>query len=85
MLICHGMSCYVMGSQQLVQAMQERYGVDDGETTSDLQMSVQVVNGCLGVCDISPVIKIDDDYHGPVTPESLTDLVDRAVANFNDR
>lgn len=85
MLICHGMSCYVMGSQQLVQAMQERYGVDDGETTSDLQMSVQVVNGCLGVCDISPVIKIDDDYHGPVTPEALTDLVDRAVANFNDR
>lgn len=85
MLICHGMSCYVMGSQQLVQAVQERYGVDDGETTSDLQMSVQVVNGCLGVCDISPVIKIDDDYHGPVTPESLTDLVDRAVANFNDR
>lgn len=84
MLICHGMSCYVMGSQQLVQAMQERYGIDDGETTADLQMSVQVVNGCLGVCDISPVVKIDDDYHGPVTPGSLTDLVDRAVASFND-
>ncbi len=85
MLICHGMSCYVMGSQQLVQTMQDRYGIGDGETTPDLQISVQVVNGCLGVCDISPVVKIDDDYHGLVTPESLTDLVGRAVANFNDR
>lgn len=84
MLVCHGMSCYVMGSQQLLQRMQERYGIEDGETTSDQRMSVQVVNGCLGVCDISPVVKIDDDYHGMVTPDSLTNLVDRAVANFND-
>lgn len=85
MLICHGMSCYVMGSQQLVQRMQDRYGIEDGMTTADQRMSVQVVNGCLGVCDISPVVKIDDEYHGPVTPDSLTDLVDRAVANINDR
>lgn len=85
MLICHGMACYVMGSQQLVHRMQDRYGIEDGETTPDHQMSVQVVNGCLGVCDISPVVKIDDDYHGSVTPESLTDLVDRAVAQFSER
>lgn len=85
MLICHGMSCYVMGSQQLVQRMQDRYGIEDGETTSDRQMSVQVVNGCLGVCDISPVVKIDDDYHGLVTPDSLTDLVARATANLEAR
>lgn len=85
MLICHGMSCYVMGSQQLVQRMQDRYGIEDGETTADRQMSVQVVNGCLGVCDISPVVKIDDDYHGLVTPDSLTDLVARATANLEAR
>ncbi|HEV2065843.1 MAG TPA: NAD(P)H-dependent oxidoreductase subunit E [Thermomicrobiales bacterium] len=83
MLICHGMSCYVMGSQQLVQRMQDRYGVEDGETTPDKQMSVQVVNGCLGVCDLSPVVKIDDAYHGPVSPDSLTDLVERAVAQLH--
>lgn len=85
MLICHGMSCFVMGSQQLVQRMQDQYGIEDGETTADDQMSVQVVNGCLGVCDNSPAVKIDDEYHGPVTPDSLALLVDRAVANFNAR
>jgi NADH-quinone oxidoreductase subunit E len=85
MLVCHGMSCYVMGSQGLVQRMQDRFGIEDGETTADASMSVQVVNGCLGVCDLSPVVKIDDEYHGPVTPESLTDLVDRAIANVTAR
>jgi NADH-quinone oxidoreductase subunit E len=79
MLICHGMACYVMGSQALVQEMQDRFGVQDGDTTADLQMSVQVVNGCLGVCDRAPVVKIDDDYHGHVTPERLTELVNQAA------
>jgi len=79
MLICHGMACYVMGSQALVQEVQDRFGIDDGETTGDLQISIQVVNGCMGVCDKAPVVKIDDDYHGPVTPEELTSLLHRAV------
>lgn len=80
MLICHGMSCYVMGSQQLVMQMQDEFGVKDSETTADGNMSVQVVNGCLGVCDISPVVKIDDTYHGNVDAATLTDLVRRATA-----
>lgn len=79
MLLCHGMSCYVMGSGKLVQKMKDEYGVADGDTTADEQMSVQVANFCLGVCDRSPVVKIDDEYHGHVTPESLTDLVNRAI------
>jgi NADH-quinone oxidoreductase subunit E len=79
MLVCHGMACYVMGSQALVQEVQDRFGIDDGETTGDHQISIQVVNGCLGVCDRAPVVKIDDDYHGRVTPEQLTTLLDQAV------
>jgi NADH-quinone oxidoreductase subunit E len=79
MLICHGMACYVRGSQELVQAMQDDFGVIDGETTQDANVSIQVVNGCLGVCDRAPVVKINDDYHGFVTPEQLTTLVNQAI------
>jgi NADH-quinone oxidoreductase subunit E len=80
LLVCHGMSCYVMGSQRLVQALQDDFGIADGDTTPDEQLSVQVVNGCLGVCDRSPVVKIDNEYAGHVTPESLNDLIQRAIA-----
>ena len=79
MLICHGMACYVRGSQHLVQAMQDRYGIADGETTDDTNISIQVVNGCLGVCDRAPVVKIDDDYHSFVKAETLPTLVNQAV------
>jgi len=79
LLICHGVSCYVMGSQRLVQTLKDDYGVEDGDTTPDEQLSVQVVNGCLGVCDLSPIVKLDDDFVGPVTPESLNALLQRAI------
>jgi NADH-quinone oxidoreductase subunit E len=83
LLVCHGMSCYVMGSQRLVQSLQDEHGIADGDTTPDEQLSVQVVNGCLGVCDRSPVVKIDDEYAGHVTPESLNALIQRAIAGHD--
>lgn len=80
LLVCHGMSCYVQGSQRLVQDLSDTFGIADGDTTPDGELSVQVVNGCLGVCDRSPIVKIDDSFHGPVTSEQLNDLLQRAIA-----
>jgi NADH-quinone oxidoreductase subunit E len=80
MLLCHGMSCYVLGSQNLVQTLQDRYGIADGGTTADGELTVQVVNGCLGVCDKAPIVKLDDSYHGDLTPEKLDEVIQRAIA-----
>lgn len=81
MLLCHGMACYVMGSQRLVQELADRYGVGDGGTTADGQLTVQIVNGCLGVCDRAPVVKIDDAYYGNLTTESFNEVVQRVITN----
>lgn len=80
MLLCHGMSCYVMGSQQLVQTLVEEHGIGDGGTTAGGELTVQVVNGCLGVCDQAPIVKLDDDYYGNLTPQSFNKLVQQVVA-----
>lgn len=80
MLLCHGMACYVLGSQNLVQSLQDHYGIGDGGTTADGELTVQVVNGCLGVCDRAPIVKLDDDFHGDLTPESLNEVIQQAIA-----
>ena len=85
MLLCHGMSCYVLGSQNLVQRLQDQYGIGDGGTTADGELTVQVVNGCLGVCDRAPVVKLDGDFHGDLTPEALNEVIQRAIAARVDR
>jgi NADH:ubiquinone oxidoreductase subunit E len=79
MLLCHGMSCYVMGSQDLVQELRDRYGIGDGDTTADGELTVQVVNGCLGVCDRAPMIELDHQVHGDLTIDSLNDVIQRAI------
>jgi NADH-quinone oxidoreductase subunit E len=80
MLLCHGMACYVMGSQRLVQNLEDEWGIADGETTADGELTVQVVNGCLGVCDRAPFCKIDADYFGDLTVEKLNDAIRGVIA-----
>ena len=80
MLLCHGMSCYVMGSQKLVQELADNHHIGDGGTTAGGELTVQVVNGCLGVCNQAPVVKLDNDFYGRLTDESFNALVQRVIA-----
>jgi NADH-quinone oxidoreductase subunit E len=80
MLLCHGMACYVMGSQRLVQDLEDVWGIADGGTTADGELTVQVVNGCLGICDRAPICKLDADYYGDLTVERFNDVIRRAIA-----
>lgn len=77
MLLCHGAACYVMGSQRLVDDLQHRYGVTNDGTTSDDAVTLQVVNGCLGVCDMAPVAQIDHHtYCGHLDSDRLAKVMD---------
>jgi NADH-quinone oxidoreductase subunit E len=80
MLLCHGMSCYVMGSNKLIQELQTTYGIGDGDTTADGELTVQVVNGCLGICDHAPVVKLGDEFYGNLTVASLNEAIRNAIA-----
>ena len=80
MLLCHGMSCYVMGSNKLIQELATNYGVGDGDTTADGELTVQVVNGCLGMCDCAPVAKLGHNMLGNLTVASLNDAIQNAIA-----
>jgi NADH-quinone oxidoreductase subunit E len=77
MLLCHGAACYVSGSQRLVDDLERNHGVTSGTTTRDGSLTVQIVNGCLGVCDLAPVAQIDHDrYYGYLTVERFNEVLD---------
>jgi len=80
MLLCHGMACYVMGSNALIEELQTRHGIGDGDTTADGELTVQVVNGCLGICDRAPVVKLGDAFYGDLTVQSLNEAIQNAIA-----
>ena len=78
MLLCHGTACYVGGSQRLIDELRDNYGVGDHETTADGELTVQIVNGCLGVCDIAPVIHLDHVYHGDLDVPTFRQTIEEA-------
>jgi NADH-quinone oxidoreductase subunit E len=75
MLLCHGTACYVGGSSRLIQELQDRYGISGDETTADGELTVQVVNGCLGVCDLAPVMHLDHVYYGHLDVEKFNETI----------
>jgi NADH-quinone oxidoreductase subunit E len=77
MLLCHGAACYVMGSQKIVDHLDQKYDVTSGKTTPDGALTVQIVNGCLGVCDLAPVAQVDHSkYHSCLNVESFEEVLE---------
>ena len=75
-MLCQGTACHVNGSLQIEKAISEYLGIKDGETTEDGLFTLKNV-ACLGCCSLSPVMMINDDTYGSLTPE-------KAVAVFKE-
>lgn len=68
--VCCGTACHVKGSALLLDALQAELGIKAGETTRDGQFSLEKVN-CLGACGIAPVIAVDEEFHGRMSPRQI--------------
>jgi NADH:ubiquinone oxidoreductase subunit E len=72
--ICMGTACYVKGAQAVADKFKDELGVDFGETSGDGVFTLQG-SRCLGTCGLAPVVMIDDDVHGQVTPDQVPALL----------
>ena len=82
MLLCHGAACFVGGSQKLIHALRDNYGVGQGGTTADGKLTVQIVNGCLGVCDLAPIVQFDHEkYVGNLDVDSFHAAIEEVTAS----
>ncbi len=76
MLLCHGAACYVMGSERLIEEVRDGQKMGSDGRTPDGKFSIQIVNGCLGVCNLAPVVQVDHHtYIGNLTCERLAELM----------
>jgi len=69
-MYCDSVSCYVMGCDQLRVALQEKLGIEPGETTSDGRFTLLPIV-CLGACDHAPAMMIDEDLILDAAPQKL--------------
>ncbi len=73
-MVCKGTACYVNGAERIIDAIQEELGIGNNETTADGLFSLSIV-ACLGCCSLAPVMMIDEDTYGSLTPDKVKKIL----------
>ena len=72
--ICNGTSCFLNGSQAVINKIKEETGVIPGQTTRDGNFSYEIVS-CMGGCHNGPLMNVNGEYHLHVKAEQLPELI----------
>lgn len=72
--VCHNLSCHLLGAKSVIQHLQERLGIEVGETTPDGRITLLAVE-CLCACEQAPMMQVDDRYEGPLDPQRIDEIL----------
>jgi NADH-quinone oxidoreductase E subunit len=72
--VCHNLSCHLLGAKSVIQHLQERLGIEVGETTPDGRITLLSVE-CLCACEQAPMMQVDDRYEGPLDPQRIDQIL----------
>ena len=73
-MLCQGTACHVNSSELILQTIKDELNIDDGQTTEDGLFSLKCV-ACLGCCSLSPVMMINEDTYGSLTPDKTKKIL----------
>lgn len=72
--VCLGSLCHQKGGRALLDTLKQELGIQIGETTSDGLFSISVLR-CIGACGQAPLVQINGEIHGKLSPEDLKSLL----------
>ncbi len=73
--VCSNLSCALRGANEILETLRRQLGVGEDEVTTDGRCSY-VHFECLGACEQAPMMMVDGEYHGPLTPDSARRIVE---------
>ena len=73
-MVCKGTACYVNGAERIIDAISDELGIGNNETTADGLFSLSIVS-CLGCCSLAPVMMINEETYGSLTPEKVRKIL----------
>ena len=74
--VCDGTACHVRNSVPILEALYQDLGLSaDKHTTDDMMFTVETVS-CLGACGLAPVMMINNDVYGRLTPDQVGPILD---------
>ncbi len=77
--MCQDAPCHVAGGRAVWDALQQTLGIGFGETSADGEWSLEAIS-CIGLCSVGPVIRVDGEVYGNMTPEKVREVLARVAA-----
>ena len=74
--VCRGTACHVRGSAQILGEIEKQLGISAGETTPDLECSLETI-ACFGSCALAPVVVINSKVHGRMTTPKAREILSK--------
>ncbi|MGE5558230.1 MAG: NAD(P)H-dependent oxidoreductase subunit E [Bacillota bacterium] len=72
--VCENAGCYANGAAEVVEAVMDILKIKPGETTGDGKYSLEFTS-CLGACNESPAVMVDNEIYGGVTPAKIKEII----------
>lgn len=72
--LCNTITCELNGSKEILETLENELGIKAGETTSDNRVTLETTS-CIGLCDESPAMLVNDTPHTRLTPEEARRIV----------
>lgn len=72
--ICLGTACHVRGGAKIVETIEKELKIKDGATTEDGRFTLEVI-ACIGACGLAPVISINNEVHGRLSPDKIAGIL----------
>lgn len=76
--VCMGTACFVRNSGEVLKELEKTLHIKVGETTEDRKYSIETLR-CVGACGLAPVMMVNHDVFGRVTPEDVAKIVAKYV------
>ena len=73
--VCLGTACYVKGAGDILEAVEQKLGIKPGGITKDGKFSLDACR-CIGACGLAPVMMINEDVYGRLTPSQIPAILD---------
>ena len=77
--VCLGTACYVKGAADVLNAVEKKLSIAPGGITPDGMFSLDACR-CIGACGLAPVMMINDDVYGRLTPDQIGPILDKYLA-----
>ncbi len=72
--VCRTLPCALMGAESILEHLEKKLGIKEGETTPDGQFTLSTVE-CLASCGTAPMLRLNEEYRENLTPEKIDQLL----------